>query len=64
MSASEHGDDAARDIAKSARRMLRHGHDFWEKHQHSPDSDEMSAALTDLHMALKRHGLLKDEEDT
>lgn len=45
------------DMAKSAQRMLRHGHDFWQKHQHSPDSDEMSAALTDLHMALIRHGL-------
>lgn len=49
------------DVGKSARRMLKHGHDFWEKHQQSPDSDEMSAALTDLYMALKRHGLGEQE---
>lgn len=49
--------DAQADVANSAHRMLRHGQDFWERHQHSPDSDEMSAALTDLYFALKRNGL-------
>jgi hypothetical protein len=38
----------------SIERMLSEGHDFWERHQHSPDSDEMSAALTDLYFAQKR----------
>lgn len=46
---------ALRDMTESVDRTLRHGHDFWEKHQNSPDSDEFSAALTHLYMARKRH---------
>lgn len=42
------------DLLPSVERMLRHGHDFWEARQHSPESDEMSAALTELHFASIR----------
>jgi hypothetical protein len=51
------GDDVPPDLGASIHRMLREGHKFWEAHQHSPGSDEMSAALTDLYMACKRHGI-------
>lgn len=49
------GEHLPPDLVASIETMLRVGHKFWEERQHSPDSDEMSAALTDLYMALKRH---------